>query len=111
MNSRESTDSHFLSSTKVVFFLGTPHRGSHVLDHTKVKVIKTVGKIINRQIPSQVESELKPHADESFMVNSQFVKIAGSISIVNFYEQVTQPGLGDLVRLRACPRDAQDAEQ
>lgn len=40
---------------------------------------------------------LQPRTNESFVANSDFMKIKGTISIVNFYEQAKTPGLGSLV--------------
>ncbi|KAM0277760.1 hypothetical protein ACHAQH_005553 [Verticillium albo-atrum] len=57
-----------------------------------------LGKVVlNKQVPAQVKTLLQPRASESFICNSDFMKIKGCISIVNFYEQLNMPGLGELV--------------
>ncbi|RNJ59936.1 hypothetical protein D7B24_000653 [Verticillium nonalfalfae] len=87
-----------LQATKAVFFLGTPHRGSHVLEKLFAQTGLKLGKMmLHKQMPAQIKTALQPRTSESFICNSDFVKIKGSIAIVNFYEQVNLPGLGELV--------------
>lgn len=97
ISSRRKVDEDCLLSTRAVFFLGTPHRGSHVLDKALPQLGIKIGKIANREVPANVKSILQPRASESFVANSDFMRIKGQISIVNFYEQILLPGLGDLV--------------
>ena len=46
---------------------------------------------------------LQPRADESFIVNTEFMRIKGQIEIVNFYEQVARYPLQDLVCRKYVP--------
>lgn len=84
-------------STKAIFFLGTPHRGSHVLEKIIPQLGLKLAKLVNMSIPQSVNDVLKPRADDAFFMNTNFVKIGGRIAIVNFYEQMALPGLNDLV--------------
>jgi hypothetical protein len=90
-------DLHVLSSTKAVLFLGTPHRGSYLLEKSMPKIGLSLAKAMNREIPVEVKSMLQPRTNESFIANSDFMRIKGPISIINFYEQLKTPGLGALV--------------
>ncbi|KAK3322970.1 hypothetical protein B0H66DRAFT_217876 [Apodospora peruviana] len=93
----QSTDPHIFKSTKLIVFFGTPHRGSHVLDKSLTKVGLSVMKLASREVPKSVKTMLKPRANESFINNSDFMRVKGQISIVNFYEQVARHGLQDVV--------------
>lgn len=61
------------------------------------QLVLGLGKVANRQLPPNIKKMLEPRASEAFVANSDFMKIKGNISIVNFYEQKTTPGLSDLV--------------
>jgi ankyrin repeat domain-containing protein 50 len=89
-----------LRSSRLIVFLGTPHRGSHLLDKTVSQIGLKIGKLSNREVPSNVKTILEPRANEAFIVNSEFMKVKGQIAIVNFYEQVKMAKLGELVRQR-----------
>ncbi|KAK5657168.1 hypothetical protein OQA88_3225 [Cercophora sp. LCS_1] len=93
----QSSDPYILKSTKLIVFLGTPHRGSHVLDKSIAKVGLSVMKLASREVPRSVKTMLQPRANESFIVNSDFMRVKGQIQIINFYEQVARQGLQDVV--------------
>ncbi|KAK0725864.1 ankyrin repeat-containing domain protein [Lasiosphaeris hirsuta] len=99
ISSNRCTDGDILRWTKLIFFLGTPHRGSHILDKPLAKVGLSVMKLANREVPRGVKNILQPRTNESFMVNSDFMRILvkRQIEIVNFYEQVPRYPLQDLV--------------
>ncbi|KAK0641741.1 hypothetical protein B0T16DRAFT_220282 [Cercophora newfieldiana] len=97
ISSRRSVDFSILQSTKLVVFLGTPHRGSHVLDTSLAKAGLSFMRFANKEIPRNVKTMLQPRADESFIINTDFIRAKGPIEIVNFYEQVARPHLQDLV--------------
>ncbi|PKS12546.1 hypothetical protein jhhlp_000754 [Lomentospora prolificans] len=88
ISSQRPSDSEILRLTKVIFFLGTPHRGSHLLDRSITKLGLNMMKLANREVPKNVKTVLQPRGDESFIVNSDFMRVKGQIAIVNFYEQV-----------------------
>ncbi|KAI3322074.1 ankyrin repeat-containing domain protein [Xylariaceae sp. AK1471] len=96
-SSRSHLDSSCLQATKLIFFLGTPHRGSQILEATLARLAFKIGKVANREIPAKIKPIFQPHGAESFIVNSEFMKAKGQIEIVNFYEQVALPKLGMLV--------------
>lgn len=66
-----------------------------------------LGKVAKRQVPTKIKEMLEPRSTEAFVANSDFLKIKGSILIVNFYEQLAHPKLSDLVGTQAlrqiCP--------
>jgi hypothetical protein len=93
---RPSGDS-VLQSTRLIFFLGTPHRGSHLLDKSFSKAYLSMMKLANKEIPKNVKTVLQPRGSESFVVNTDFMRVKGTIAIVNFYEQVPTQGIQDLV--------------
>lgn len=97
ISSHRPLDASILQSTKLIVFLGTPHRGSHVLDSSIAKAGLSFMKLANREIPKNVKSMLQPRGDESFMINTDFIRVKGQIEIVNFYEQVARAHLQDLV--------------
>jgi hypothetical protein len=97
LSSHRPMDLGILSSTKAVLFFGTPHRGSHVLEKAIPKIGLSLAKVMNRQIPAEVKSVLQPRTNQSFIANSDFMKVKGRITIINFYEQLNTPGLGTLV--------------
>lgn len=58
--------------------------------------------MINHSVPPKVKAALQPEADETYVMNTQFMGIKGDISIVNFYESEPDgypaiPGLGGIV--------------
>jgi hypothetical protein len=55
-------------------------------------------KLGSKEVPRDVKSMLQPRASDSYIVNADFMRIKGSISIVNFYEQMTRSPLNALVR-------------
>ncbi|KAK1757002.1 ankyrin repeat-containing domain protein [Echria macrotheca] len=93
----QSSDPDIFEATKLIVFLGTPHRGSHVLDKSLAKVGLSVMKLASREIPKGVKPMLQPRANESFIINSEFMRAKGRIQIVNFYEQFARSGLQDVV--------------
>ncbi|KAK4451554.1 hypothetical protein QBC34DRAFT_401310 [Podospora aff. communis PSN243] len=97
LSSHRPLDASILQSTKLIVFLGTPHRGSHVLDSSLAKTGLSFMKLANREIPKNVRTMLQPRGDESFIINTDFIRAKGQIEIVNFYEQVTRAHLQDLV--------------
>lgn len=54
-------------------------------------------KVASKEVPKNVKTVLKPRANNSFVVNSYFMRIKGHIEIVNFYEQVPRYPLQELV--------------
>lgn len=98
ISANRTSDDDILRSVKLIVFLGTPHRGSHILDKSLTKVGLSVIKFASgREVPRGVKTILQPRADESFIVNTDFMRIKGQIEIVNFYEQVPRYPLQDLV--------------
>jgi len=55
-------------------------------------------KLASMEVPKNVKILLQPKANESFIVNTEFMRVKGQIPIVNFYEQVPRHPLQDLVR-------------
>lgn len=51
----------------------------------------------SREVPRGIKTILQPRADESFIVNTDFMRVKGQIEIVNFYEQVPRYPLQDVV--------------
>jgi alpha-beta hydrolase superfamily lysophospholipase len=92
-----ASQDNILSSTKLIVFLGTPHRGSHLLDKSFSRVYLSMMKLGNKEIPKNIKTVLQPRGSESFAVNSDFMRVKGNIHIVNFYEQVPTQGIQDLV--------------
>ncbi|KAE9375017.1 ankyrin [Stipitochalara longipes BDJ] len=86
-----------LSSTQLICFMGTPHRGSHVLEKLKVSILEKIAKAAFHEIPYNLKSALKPRANELFEINDAFAGVKGSIVIVNFYEQKHMKGLDELI--------------
>jgi len=54
-------------------------------------------KLASKEVPKSVKPMLKPRGNESFIVNSDFMRVKGQIQIVNFYEQVARQRLQDVV--------------
>jgi hypothetical protein len=97
MSSRKQSYSGILNSTKLIVFMGTPHRGSHVLEKVRISVLEKLAKAAFREIPYNLKTALKPRANELFMINDDFASIKGQASIINFYEQKHMKGLDELV--------------
>ena len=57
----------------------------------------SVMKLASREMPKNVKSMLQPRANESFIVNTEFMRVKGQVAIVNFYEQMPKYPLQDLV--------------
>lgn len=55
-------------------------------------------KLTNKEVPKNLKTVLTPRGDESFVVNSDFMRVKGHIAIVNFYEQLPTGIIQDLVR-------------
>ena len=87
-HSQVASESEILRSTRVIFFLGTPHRGSHLFDRSSMKLGLHVMRLANKEVPRNIKTALQPRGDESFNVNSNFMRIKGDITVVSFYEQV-----------------------
>ncbi|KAK3989083.1 ankyrin repeat-containing domain protein [Cladorrhinum sp. PSN332] len=97
LDSQSGPRATILSSTKLVVFLGTPHRGSHVLDKTSTKVATTLASFARMELPKNVKPMLQTRSNDSFAINLDFMRVKGNIAVVNFYEQVDRPLLQDLV--------------
>ncbi|KAI1778047.1 ankyrin repeat-containing domain protein [Hypoxylon cercidicola] len=94
-NSKAGCDVH--DSTRSIIFLGVPHYGSHLLRKNRAPFVLALGKAANHAVPPNVLTALRPEANEMYTINTQFMRIKGNISIVNFYEQRPQGLVGDLV--------------
>jgi hypothetical protein len=77
--------------------MGTPHRGSHVLEKTKVTILEKIAKAAFHEIPYNLKTALQPRANELFEINDTFASVKGSLAIVNFYEQKHMKGLDELI--------------
>ncbi|KAI0179372.1 ankyrin repeat-containing domain protein [Hypoxylon sp. FL1284] len=97
LSSNRRTGCDVLESTRSIIFLGVPHYGSHLLRKNRAPLVMALGKAANHAVPPNVLSALRPEANEMYAVNTQFMRIKGDISIVNFYEQKPQGLVGDLV--------------
>jgi hypothetical protein len=97
LSSSKQPDQIILESTKLVVFLGTPHRGSHMLTSKRIAVLERMAKLASKEVPAQLKATLHPHSDELFAINDDFGNIQGDIAIVNFYEQKKVAFLNELV--------------
>lgn len=77
--------------------MGTPHRGSHVLEKMKVSMLEKMAKAAFHEMPYNLKTALKPRANELFEINDAFAGVKGSLAIVNFYEQKHMKGLDELI--------------
>ena len=57
-------------------------------------------KLASIEMPKNIKSVLQPGANESFIINTEFMRVKGQIPILNFYEQVPRHPLRDLVGYR-----------
>ena len=87
LSSRRSLDAAVFESTKLIVFLGTPHRGSNLVESTRFSLIEKMAKATSYEVPSNLKSALRPGSDELFAINDDFASLQPSIAIVNFYEQ------------------------
>jgi len=113
-SSLQQKDQTILSSTKAIYFLATPHRGSHAVEHKAIKLGLTMRKVLNRQIPENIMPSVQPRSGETYSLNHSFMRVKGSIAIVNFFEQSKVdrvPGLHKIVVDKdSAVFDAEDAE-
>ena len=86
-----------MRSTKLIFFFGTPHAGSHLLGKANVSLLEKLAKVAFLEIPKQLRLALQPQARELFRTNDEFLQIRESVATVNFYEQRPLAGLKELV--------------
>ncbi|KAI1415548.1 ankyrin repeat-containing domain protein [Hypoxylon sp. FL1857] len=100
LSSNRKGDCGIVSSTQLVVFLGVPHHGSHLLQKNRAPLVVAMGRAINHSVPPKIMTALQPEADETYIVNTQFMRIKGDISIINFYEQKPQGLVGDVVVTR-----------
>ena len=84
-------------STKLIFFFGTPHGGSHLLGKANVSLLEKLAKVAFLEIPKQLRSVLQPRAQELFSINDEFPRVRENMTTVNFYEQKPIAGLKELV--------------
>jgi hypothetical protein len=97
LDARKQPSSKVLESTKLIVFLGTPHRGSYVLESKTVYVLEKIAKAAQQEIPPNLKSALKVRSDELFDINEDFVTVKRDTAIVSFYEQKDTKIIGDLV--------------
>lgn len=97
ISSQRASDIDILKSTKLICFLGTPHRGSHLLEKALPKTALTLMSLTGKELPKNVKKSLQPRDDESFRINSDFMRVRGQVLIVNFYEQKSRRLVNDLV--------------
>ncbi|CZR69786.1 uncharacterized protein PAC_19686 [Phialocephala subalpina] len=97
LSSMKDPYKEILSSTRLICFMGTPHRGSHVLEKMKVSMLEKLAKAAFQEIPYNLKTALKPRANELFEINDAFASVKGSLAIINFYEQKHVRGLGELI--------------
>ncbi|KAH7336605.1 hypothetical protein BKA65DRAFT_479496 [Rhexocercosporidium sp. MPI-PUGE-AT-0058] len=97
LDSRKELERQVLEATKLIVFLGTPHRGSYMLGSKTVYVLEKLAKVAFHKIPSKLKPALKVRSDELFERNEDFTVVKRDIQIVNFYEQKDMKILGELV--------------
>lgn len=97
MSAAKDSYKDILSSTKLICFMGTPHRGSHVLEKLKVSILERIAKAAFHEIPYNLKAVLKPRANELFEINDAFAAIKGCITVINFYEQKHMKGFDELI--------------
>lgn len=88
MSSHRSATDQTLQSTRLIVFLGTPHRGSHLLDKPVSNLFLSAMKMGNKEVPKNIKTALQPRRPDVFAANTDFMQVKGKIAIVNFYEQV-----------------------
>ncbi|KAI1456398.1 hypothetical protein F4805DRAFT_432715 [Annulohypoxylon moriforme] len=90
LSSNNTVYCNIAPSTKLIVFLGVPHYGSQLVEKNRATLALTIGKVVNYSVPPKIMTALQPDADETYIINTQFMRIKGSTSIVNFYEQKPQ---------------------
>ena len=85
------------NSTKLIFFFGTPHLGSNVLDNTWIPQLERLAKAFDFKIPSKTRELLRPNCVELASINEEFENHNHAIEIVYVYEQKAMKGLNELV--------------
>ncbi|KAI0882899.1 ankyrin repeat-containing domain protein [Annulohypoxylon maeteangense] len=88
------------TSTRLIVFLGVPHHGSHLLQKNTASLALALGRAVNYSVPPKIKTVLQPEADESYGINTQFMRIKGDTSIINFYEEKSLSLIGNVVVTR-----------
>ncbi|KAI1086945.1 hypothetical protein F5B19DRAFT_477271 [Rostrohypoxylon terebratum] len=105
LSSDRKCNCNITTSTRLIVFLGVPHRGSHLLETKRASIASELGRVVNYSVPPKIKAALQPEADETYIMNTQFMRIKNDISIMNFYESMPDgfpniPGLGGIVVMR-----------
>jgi hypothetical protein len=106
----ESRFTTLLDSTKIVVFLGTPHRGSDYAKKVRdiIKITEGISRasllpqLLGRGLQKNTIGYLEPHSPYLTELSDSFVERAQDIKIVSFYETCAPKRLGHRVRIVCC---------
>ncbi|EEU40088.1 uncharacterized protein NECHADRAFT_76027 [Fusarium vanettenii 77-13-4] len=101
LHNQESDKRLIYTSTRGLFFFGTPHLGSRAGEATRVAVLKAIAKVAFVKVPPKLDSALKSHSDELNDLTDDFRRTAlwldQKLIIYSYYESFGDGALGDIV--------------
>ncbi|UPK96833.1 hypothetical protein LCI18_007768 [Fusarium solani-melongenae] len=101
LHNQDSDKRLIYTSTRGLFFFGTPHLGSRAGEATRVAVLKAIAKVAFVKVPPKLDSALKSHPDELDDLTDDFKRTSlwldQKLIIYSYYESFGDGALGDIV--------------
>ncbi|KAI8679350.1 hypothetical protein NCS57_00213000 [Fusarium keratoplasticum] len=114
LHNQESDKRLIYTSTRGLFFFGTPHLGSRAGEATRAAVLKAIAKVAFVKVPPKLDSALKSHSDELNDLTDDFRRTSlwldQKLIIYSYYESFGDGALGDIVVDQASALTGYDKE-
>ncbi|KAM0429256.1 hypothetical protein ACHAPT_006470 [Fusarium lateritium] len=114
LHNQESDKRLIYTSTRGLFFFGTPHLGSRAGEATRVAVLKAIAKTAFVKVPPKLDWALKLHSDELNDLTDDFRRTSlwldQKFIIYSYYESVETGSLNDIVVDQASALTGYDKE-
>lgn len=88
---------NILSSTIGIIFMGTPHRGSAIVDGTAFFRNAIQAMSGTQVVRTDLVEELKTHSPSLLEISKQFLPLSVNMSLMSFIELKIEPPLTTLV--------------